>query len=171
MMLIWPEKKQDIPAIRRLNEIAFGEKGEANLVDALRERGAITLSLVALEDERIVGHILFSPVTIEHEGAAIKAVGLGPMAILPEYQNTGIGSRLVRYGIDELKKLGVDLIVVLGHPAFYPRFGFVPASRYSLRCEFDGVPENTFMVHIINDTVAGNLGGIVHYGPEFSECL
>ena len=117
-MLIWPEKKQDIPAIRRLNEIAFGQKGEANLVDALRERGAITLSLVALEDERIVGHILFSPVTIEQEGAAIKAVGLGPMAILPEHQNTGIGSRLVRYGIDELKKQYVLCARARGlHPA------------------------------------------------------
>ena len=171
MMLIWPEKKQDIPAIRRLNEIAFGQKGEANLVDALREHGAITLSLVALEDERIVGHILFSPVTIEQEGAGIKAVGLGPMAILPEHQNIGIGSRLVRYGIDELKKLGVDLIVVVGHPAFYPRFGFVPAGRYSLRCEFDGVADNAFMIFFINETVAGTTRGIVHYRPEFSECV
>jgi putative acetyltransferase len=169
-MLISPEKKQDIPAIRRLNEIAFGQKGEADLVDALRDHGAITLSLVALEDERIVGHILFSPVTIEQEGSEVKAVGLGPMAVLPEHQNSGIGSGLVRYGIDELKKQGVDLVVVVGHPAFYPRFGFVPASRYSLQCEYD-VPDDVFMARIINDTAADTLRGMVHYREEFSQCV
>ena len=170
-MLIWPEKKQDIPAIRRLNEIAFGQKSEANLVDALRECGAVTLSLVAFDEERVVGHILFSPVTIEQKGHEIKAVGLGPMAVLPEHQNTGIGSQLVRLGMDELKSLDVDLVVVVGHPAFYPRFGFVPAGTYSLQCEFDGVPDNAFMVRIINNAVADTLGGIVRYRPEFSQCV
>ena len=171
-MLISPEKEQDIPAIRRLNKIAFGQEGEADLVDTLRDHGAITLSLVALEDERVVGHILFSPVTIEPEGPAVKAVGLGPMAVLPEHQNTGIGSRLVRYAIDELKKQGFDLIVVVGHPAYYPRFGFVPAGRYSLQCEFDGVPDNAFMVLVINDdTNLDTLRGVVHYRTEFSQCM
>lgn len=168
-MLIWPEKKQDIPAIRRLNEIAFGQKTEARLVDDLRERGAIMLSLVAFDEERVVGHILFTPVTIEGQAAGIKAAGLGPMAVLPEHQNAGIGSRLVRSGIDELKKLDTDLIVVLGHPTFYPRFGFVPASRYSLRCEFNGVPDNAFMARILNSSIADTLSGVVRYQPEFSQ--
>jgi putative acetyltransferase len=168
-MLIWQEKKDDIPSIRRLNEIAFGQKAEANLVDALRQRGAITLSLVALEGDRIVGHILFSPVTIEQESSTIKAVELGPMAVLPEYQNKGIGSQLVKHGIEELKNQGVDLIVVLGHPAFYPRFGFVPASTYSLRCEYD-VPDEVFMAFVINEEAARGIKGTVHYQSEFSDC-
>jgi putative acetyltransferase len=168
-MLIWQEKKDDIPSIRRLNEIAFGQKAEADLVDALRLRGAITLSLVALEGERIVGHILFSPVTIEQESSAIKAVGLGPMAVLPEYQNKGIGSQLVRHGIEELKNQGIALIVVLGHPAFYPRFGFVPASTYSLRSEYD-VPDEVFMALVINEEAARSIKGTVHYQREFSDC-
>ncbi len=170
MMLIWQEKKQDIPSIRRVIELAFGQKAEADLVDALRDHGAITLSLVALEGERVIGHILFSPVTIEQEGSLVKAVGLGPMSVLPEYQNTGIGSQLVRTGIDELKKQGFDLVVVVGHQAYYPRFGFVPARRYSLKCEY-AVPDDAFMVLVLNETDFGAVAGIVHYRPEFAECV
>jgi len=170
MMLIWQEKKQDISSIRRVNELAFGQKAEADLVDALRDHGAVTLSLVALEGERVVGHILFSPVTFEQERSAVKAVGLGPMSVLPEYQNTGIGSQLVRTGIDELKKQGFNIVVVVGHPAYYPRFGFVPAGRYSLKCEYD-VPDDAFMVLVLNETDPGAVAGTVHYRPEFSECV
>jgi len=98
-MLIWQEKKQDISSIRRVNELAFGQKAEADLVDALRDHGAVTLSLVALEGERVVGHILFSPVTFEQEGSAVKAVGLGPMSVLPEYQNTASALSLFAPGL------------------------------------------------------------------------
>jgi putative acetyltransferase len=157
------ERPGDWDAIRDVNRLAFGQDQEGQLVDALRERGKVTLSLVALLEGTLVGHILFSPV---HVGSC-HSVGLGPMAVLPAQQRRGIGSTLVERGVSRIAALGHPFIVVLGHPGFYSRFGFVPANTYGLTCEWD-VPPDVFMLRVLSPEVAPALDGRVEYQPEFS---
>jgi putative acetyltransferase len=168
MLFIRREQPEDIAAIHELHEVAFGRPAEADLVDALRARSKTTLSLVAVEDDRIVGHILFSPVTIDSAARTFSAVGLAPMAVLPERQRRGIGSQLVSAGLLECRNAGYDCVVVLGHPTYYPRFGFVPASRYGLRSEYE-VPDEAFMALAWRAGVLEDRGGVVRYQPEFDE--
>lgn len=136
------------------------------MVCRLREGGKVTLSLVAVEDDRVVGHILFSPVTIESEAEVRAAAGLAPLAVLPELQRSGIGSRLVRAGLEECRNAGHECVVVLGHPDYYPRFGFVPAICYGVRCEFD-VPDEAFMVIELREGALRGRAGTARYQPEF----
>jgi putative acetyltransferase len=168
MLFIRREQPEDIAAIHELHEVAFGRPAEADLVDALRARSKATLSLVAVEDDRIVGHILFSPVTINSAERTFSAVGLAPIAVLPERQRRGIGSQLVSAGLLECRNAGYDCVVVLGHPTYYPRFGFVPASRYGLRSEYE-VPDEAFMVLAWHAGVLEDRSGVVRYQPEFDE--
>ncbi|HST20226.1 MAG TPA: N-acetyltransferase [Blastocatellia bacterium] len=168
MLIVRNEKPEDIAAIHKVNEKAFGQPAEANLVDALRANGKVTLSLVAVQDDRVVGHILFSPVTIESDKESLAAVGLAPMSVLPEFQNQGIGSRLVRAGLDECRKALHDSVVVLGHPEFYPRFGFTPASRYGIKSEYD-VRDEVFMIMELRKGALVGRSGTVKYQPEFNE--
>ncbi|MGH9896302.1 MAG: GNAT family N-acetyltransferase [bacterium] len=163
-MIIRPEKPSDTAGIRYLNEEAFGRPLEARLVDTLRSRGRIMLSLVAVRDDHVVGHISFSPVTVETEKETLTVAGLAPMAIAPTLQRQGIGSLLVKAGLDGCRKAGLAGVVVLGHPDYYPRFGFVPASNYGIRSEY-AVPEGVFMAIELR---AGALhAGLAKYVPEF----
>lgn len=166
MAAILHERPEDADAIRFVLEEAFGQSNEADLVDALRRRGVLTLSLVALRENEVVGHILFSPVTIESVGSSFGAIGLGPMAVLPPYQRKGIGSQLVRVGLEQCRQAGHEIVVVLGHPDFYPRFGFVPTRHRGIHCEFD-VPDNVFMVMELRQGALAGRGGLVKYQPEF----
>ena len=168
MLIVRNEKPEDIAAIHEVNEKAFGQPAEANLVDALRANGKVTISLVAVQDDRVVGHILFSPVTIESEEESLAAVGLAPMAVLPEFQNQGIGSRLVRAGLDGCRKALHESVVVLGHPQYYPRFGFTPASRYGIKSEYD-VRDEVFMIMELREGALAGRSGVVKYQPEFNE--
>jgi putative acetyltransferase len=168
MIVIRAETTKDQAAIRRVNELAFARRNEADLVDALREKAAPIVSLVAALDEKVVGHIFFSPVTIESETAAFTAMGLAPMAVLPEYQNQGIGSHLVREGLKECERHGHEIVVVLGHPAYYPRFGFKAASLKGLRSEYD-VPDEVFMVTELKPDALAGRKGLVKYHPEFGK--
>ncbi|MFC1941181.1 GNAT family N-acetyltransferase [Chloroflexota bacterium] len=168
MLIIRPETPENKVAIRHVNEEAFGDTEEAGLVEKLRSRQAIILSLVAIDGDRVVGHILFSPVTVESESQSFNAVGLGPMAVLPLYQKRGVGSELVRAGLEECRRLGHEIVVVLGHPDYYPRFGFVPASTYGIGCEYD-VPNEVFMVLELREGVLSGRSSIVKYQPEFNE--
>ena len=168
MVTIRPETTEDIDAIRSLNEQAFDQKDEADIIEKLRNRSALTVSLVAVQGNQIVGHILFSPVTIESEESSITAVGLGPMAVLPAYQRMGIGSELVRAGLEGCKLSGQEVVVVLGHPEYYPLFGFVPAGPKGILCEFD-VPEEVFMVLELQEGALAGKRGTVKYQPEFKE--
>ncbi|HEX8749112.1 MAG TPA: N-acetyltransferase, partial [Pyrinomonadaceae bacterium] len=145
MITIRAETAEDVSSVRRVNELAFERKEEAELVDRLRSAVEFFVSLVALSDARVVGHIFFSPVTLEAEAADFPLMGLAPMAVLPGYQNQGIGSQLVLDGLEQCRRMGCYAVVVLGHPEYYPRFGFVPASRKGLRCEYP-VPDEAFMV-------------------------
>jgi putative acetyltransferase len=166
MIIIRRERPEDASAVRRVNEQAFGQRAEADLVDALRQRDELLVSLVAIEDEQVVGHILFSPVTVQSDGASWGAMGLGPMAVLPEHQGKGIGSQLVEVGLEECRKTGHEVVVVLGHPEFYPRFGFAPSKPLGIRWEKD-VPEEVFMVTELREGALAERGGVVKYLPEF----
>jgi putative acetyltransferase len=150
-----------------VNRLAFGSDNEGSLVDSLRINARPFISLVALVDDQVVGHISFSPVSIESPMGTFNAMGLAPMSVKPEYQNQGIGSQLVRAGLDQCARIGETNIVVLGHPRYYPRFGFVPASQKGLRCEYD-VPDDTFMVlELAPGSLAGRTG-LVRYHPHFA---
>jgi putative acetyltransferase len=160
---IRPERPADLAAIRDVNRRAFGQDDEGAIVDALRSHGAASLSLVATIDERVVGHIMYSPVEL----AGISGAGLGPMAVLPEHQREGIGSRLVETGNERLRHAGCPFVVVLGHAGFYPRFGFKPARPLGIRCEWD-VPDDVFLILLFEPARMRAVSGLAKYGPEFA---
>jgi putative acetyltransferase len=166
MVEIREEQSDDHAAVRDVNDEAFGQPDEGRLVDVLRSRGGVTLSLVAVEKGKLVGHALFSPVEIVSDESVTPAVALGPMAVRTSCQRRGIGSSLVRHGIEELTKRGHDVVVVLGHPSYYPRFGFAPAAQFGISCEF-GVPDEVFMALELRDGVLKGVSGTVKYRPEF----
>ncbi len=157
------ERSDDIPAIRDVNTRAFEQDQEANIVDALRSSGAARLSLVATLTDRVVGHIMYSPVEIGH----LTGAGLGPMAVLPEHQRQGIGSKLIEAGSQQLKDAGCPFIVVLGHAEYYPRFGFKPARLLGITCEWD-VPDDVFMLLVIDPVKMQGVSGLAKYRHEFS---
>lgn len=165
MIVIRPESPADISAIQDVESKAFGRYAEADLVDALRSRGAVTLSLVALESDEVVGHVLFSPVTILGEGGTFSAVGLGPVAVLPKFQHRGIGSRLIQAGLDECRHGGHDAVVVLGSTVYYRRFSFRPATHLGLMLE--GARAENFMALELRSGALSGKRGIVKYQPEF----
>ena len=161
------EASDDCPAIREVNERAFGQPDEANLVDALRGKVEPFISLVAERDGRVVGHILLTPVTIDSDdGVTSMAMGLGPMAVLPECQQQGIGSQLVRAGLQECRKIGQFVVFVLGHPTYYPRFGSEPAPPKGLVCQWD-VPDEAFMVIELRPGALAGRRGLVRYAEAF----
>ncbi len=166
MPQIRPEKPEDIPAIHALNAAAFPTPAEADLVDTLREQDAHVLSLVAEDEDRVVGHILFSPVVIETASGHIDALGLAPMAVLPERQREGIGSRLVATGLTQCTALDYPAVVVLGHPDYYPRFGFIQADQRGITCEFPSPPEAFMVKELCAGTLDGR-SGVAKYHPAF----
>ena len=170
MIRIREEQQQDREAIREVYTRAFGQSQEADIVDRLRQNCGDLISFVALEENRLVGHILFSPVTIEDEERTVRGVGLAPMAVLPKFQRKGIGSELVRTGIERLRGRGCPFVIVLGHPEYYPRFGFEIASRCGIRCEGDA-PDEAFMILVLNDSEMAGVSGVATYRPEFAEDL
>ena len=171
MVHIRQEKFEDAPAIRAVNEQAFGQPQEANIVDMIRANCPNFLSLVAVFDRKIVGHILFSPAIIGYDRGTVEGMGLAPMAVLPKYQRQGIGSALIRQGIDILNKQSCPFIIVLGHPGYYPRFGFEPASIYGIKCNWKGVPDNAFMVMFLDNSLKQCRPRIAKYRDEFNEAM
>jgi putative acetyltransferase len=168
-MKIRAEKPEDAIAIHQVNVAAFGREAEANLVDRLRGV-ASTFSLVAVESDRIVGHIFFSPVTIEEQcDNSLLFLGLAPLAVLPNYQRQGIGSLLVQHGLKECMRLGVRAVFVLGNPKYYRRFGFSTAKEKGLGCEYT-VPDEAFMVLELRGGSLAGYRGTVKYRSEFREC-
>lgn len=163
-----PERPHDHDAVHRLTALAFGRRDEADLVDRLRAAGRVLVSLVAEEDGRVVGHVLFSPVVVTSPGAECTAVGLAPLAVWPDRQRRGIGSALVGRGLDECRRLGHARVVVLGHPAYYGRFGFRPASRVGVRSEFEA-PDDAFMALALHPGAWSGCAGVAAYAPEFRE--
>jgi len=174
------ETPVDHSAVSRVHRRAFGRAEEADLVDRLRQEASPAVSLVATDDAvengtgdplPILGHIFFSPVTIEPrttepEARPVFAMGLAPMAVVPERQREGIGAALVEAGLRACREIGVEAVVVLGHPGYYPRFGFHPAETFGLQSEYD-VPSEAFLAM---ELVVGALdasAGQVRYHASF----
>jgi putative acetyltransferase len=169
---IRPERASDIEAIRAVNVAAFGRPGhpadEAGMVDALRANGKAVLSLVAEVDGVVVGHVMFSPVTFETASPALPAVGLGPVGVRPERQGRGIGSALVRAGLDECRRLGYGSVFLVGWPAYYNRFGFQPAHLYGLRPPQEPRLRDAFQVIELQAGALAGASGVVREAEELS---
>jgi putative acetyltransferase len=161
------ERPGDVAAIDAVNRAAFNQPNEATLVVLLREQASPLVSLVAETDGALVGHVLFSPVTLTgYADAAI--MGLAPMAVMPAMQRRGVGSMLARAGLDACIRLGADAVVVLGHARYYPRFGFSPASAFGLRCEYD-VPDEAFMALELQAGRLTGKSGTIRYHAAFAQ--
>lgn len=165
-MQIRLESAADVSAIRAVNLAAFETALEADLVAALRAEAAPLISMVAEDGPAIVGHILFSPVTLDSD-PALQIAGLAPMAVIPARQRQGIGSLLVRQGLEQCRRAGFSACVVLGHAEYYPRFGFAPASRFDLRSEYD-VPDDVFMAMELMPGALARTSGTVRYHKVFA---
>jgi putative acetyltransferase len=179
-----PESPGDVAAIRRVNELAFEGTAEADLIDALRSAGAVTLSMVAVVGDEpaiggetadgeattggeVIAHALVSPVTIMTDHAQLPALGLGPVGVRPDLQGRGVGTMLIEACLEHARAAGHTAVVVVGHPGYYPRFGFLPASRWGLFWEED-VPDEAFMALELRPGALAGISGIVRCRPEFT---
>ncbi len=166
-MLIRPETTAAHEAIRSVNRLAFGQDAQARLVDALHDGGYVLTSLVADKDGQIVGHILFSDLPIITEAGTVSALALAPMAVLPAFQRQGIGSALVHRGLEVCRDLGHRIVIVLGHPDFYPKFGFSAKLAESLSSPF-GSGEAWMGLELVPGALV-RVVGLVQYPPPFNE--
>ncbi len=165
-MVVRAEEKGDHAAVHALNVKAFESAAEAKLVDVLRERASPLISLVAEHEQKIIGHIMFSPVSLTGQASA-KIMGLAPMAVAPERQRSGVGSALVQAGLDHCKRLGFGAVVVLGHPEYYPRFGFAPSTRFGITSEYNA-PEGAFMAIELHPGYPHGTPGTIRYHAAFA---
>lgn len=168
-MIIRMEKKDDHEAVKEVNLKAFPTDVEATLVEKLRSSLDV-ISMVAVHDDKVVGHILFSPLTIENDNESFPALILAPIAVLPEYQKQGIGTQLIEKGIIECKNQGHSIIILVGHPEYYPRFGFKSAEQYDIQHPFE-VPEDVFMVYELKPDTLKYVNGVLMYSKPFEEFL
>jgi putative acetyltransferase len=166
MFNIRAETKLDYPAIAEVNTLAFGRKNEAKLIEKIRtsQNYIPELSLVAEIEGKIVGHILFSYINLLFE-EELQVLSLAPMAVYPQFQKQGIGSNLVKIGLEIADNKGEKMVIVLGHPDFYPRFGFQPAVNYQIESPFS-VPDDVFMVKTLANYQERYRGKVV-YPPAF----
>jgi len=165
-----PEIPEDQISIHYVNQEAFGRNQEADLVDKLRKRGVLTISLVAIQETTIVGHIAFSPVESASEESSFGALTLAPVAVLPSHQNKGIGSQLVTAGLEECHRLEHEIVVLAGHSNYYPRFGFVRAYAKGIECEFE-VPDEAWMIVELKQGALAGRQGKVRFQPEFRDAM
>ncbi len=169
-MHIRPETAGDQEAIREVNTQAFGRPTEADIVEKVRQSSGFVpeLSFVAERNGQVVGHALFSKVAIQGEAESWEVLALGPIAVRPEFQRQGIGGQMIRAGIQRAAASGYRAIVLIGHPTYYPRFGFVPGSRFGLKCSF-AVPDEVFMAYPLAPDGLDEVQGTVLYPPAFEE--
>lgn len=170
MSIIRREQPQDIPEIRQLHIRASGQEQEASIIDKLRKNCDSILSLVALSDGKVVGHILFSPAVIEGKHGRLVGTGLAPLAVLPEYQRKGFGTQLIQTGISRMKKGGCPYIIVIGQAEYYARFGFERASRSGISIERD-VTDEAFMILRLDKKAMIGITGVAMYRKELAEAM
>jgi len=164
-----PETPGDIPGIRTVNESAFPSKAEADLVDLCREKGKVTLSLAALLEGKVVGHVLVTPVALDPPHPGWSGVGIGPVAVLPEFQRRGIGSRLMTVGLEICRSQGIDFAVLLGDPRYYMRFGFIPGREFGLSSDYGDGDE--FQARELRPGALKGAKAVVKYTQEFAETV
>lgn len=164
---IRPETPGDVAAIDEVNRTAFGRDDEARLVNALRDGGYARLSHVAEVDGKLVGHVLFSELPIvADDGRKTAALSLAPMAVSPDFQRSGIGTKLLTTAIAQCKTDGHQIVVVLGHPEYYPRFGFSSELAKNLACPLE-VPADAWMALELAPGALRGVAGRVAYAPPF----
>ena len=165
-MIVRPESSaaSERSIIHSINAAAFARPDEANLVDLLRTEGAVLVSLVAELNQRIAGHILFSRMWIDSAGGSLSAVALAPMAVLPEHQSQGIGGQLIVHGLDLLRSRGERIVIVLGHPDYYPRFGFSTERAHALESPF---PPGALMAIELSPGALDGVRGKLRYPAAF----
>lgn len=166
VLTIRTETLADHAAIFEVNRLAFGQDAEAKLVNELRDGGFVRLSLVAQADREVVGHILFSRLPIITDTGIVEGLGLAPMSVLPTHQRMGIGTKLVEEGIRHCRVAGHKIVLVLGHPSFYPRFGFSAKMAQPLDSPFGG-RDSWMAMELVPEALAGVVGRI-EYPPPFS---
>jgi putative acetyltransferase len=166
-VIIRPEQSVFVEQIAEIHRTAFGRDVEADLYLQLRELPDFNpkLSLMALYDGKVVGHVVFSAMTIEGVDG-VQAFALGPIAVLPDYQGQQIGAALIYEGLEVCRRAKIDVIFLLGHADYYPRFGFVPARERGFTCAYD-VPDEAWMMHVLNSEALEGISGMVHFAPEF----
>ena len=167
---IRPETPSDYPAIIEVNDLAFGQPAEGKLVENLRKNPKFVpeLSLVAEADGKIIGHILFFPIIIRSAtGKEKETISLAPVAVRPEFQKKGIGGELIKTGLEVCRHLGYDSVIVLGHPEYYPKFGFKQAGSWGIIDPF-GAPSEAFMALELQEGALEGAGGVVEYPEEFN---
>jgi putative acetyltransferase len=166
MLIIREEQPEDYPAVYELNGLAFETAAEARLVNSLRRRVRPLVSLVAERDGRLVGHIMFTPVALDDETVGARTMGLAPMAVHPDAQREGVGSKLVHAGLDACKVLRTELVFVLGHREYYPRFGFHEASTKGFHYRDEKLDPNFFVLELVRGAASG-VSGTISYHPLF----
>jgi len=171
-ILIRNERKNDYDQIKKINDLAFGQKNEGKMIEALRKTSDYNylLSLVAEIKDKIVGHVLFYPIKIRNKADKCTLLSLAPMAVHPEYQNKGIGVKLVKRGLEIAKELSFSAVIVVGHPKYYPRFGFIPAKNWEIKLPFD-VPDDVFLALELEENALKNCSGTVEYPKEYFDAM
>jgi putative acetyltransferase len=167
------ERPRDAAAVYEVNRMAFGRDDEARLVEKIRSTSGFIpeLSLIALIGNQVVGHIVLSQIHVDSGKRSARTwpvLSLAPMAVRPGHQNQGIGSALVRQGLKRARRLGHKVVVVVGHPGYYPRFGFTPARPLGLEAPFP-VPDEAFLaLELVPGSLQGVRGKVV-YPSVFEE--
>jgi putative acetyltransferase len=168
MSLIREERPEDAEAVHAVLVAAFGREAEARLVERLRASARIVCAMVAEEKGRVLGHVVFSRIAVESGGSEIPVLALAPLAVLPAFQRLGIGSALVSAGLERCRMERHARVLVVGDSVYYGRFGFVPASRFGLKCPFPA-PAEAFMAIELEPGAFAQVSGIVRYGHEFDD--
>ena len=165
--VIRDELERDAAAVRGLLQQAFDSPVEASIVDALRLACPDRISLVADHEGEVGGHILFTPVEIDGAAGRVRGYGLAPLAVRPDLQRRGLGSALVQAGLARVREAGAPFVLVIGHPTYYPRFGFGPASRHGVRCQWPDIPDEAVMLLVLDAGGSLALAGEARYRAEF----
>lgn len=162
------EQPEEFPRIKEILDLAFQQEEEGQIVERIRASDAYVpeLSLVAIWEKEIIGHIVFSEIKIENEKNSYRALALAPMAVHPDFQRKGIGNQLIKSGLEVARQLGRDRVIVLGHAEYYPKFGFLPASKWNIKAPFP-VPDEVFMALALKNGGLDNVEGTVIYSKAF----